>query len=84
MDTMDWEVETEDGDLVDVTIVIDHWHHQEPFKGSPHHCDSDMDYYGFTECDWHVEIEGTPTDDFDDLIDHDAIVDAYKKQVADY
>lgn len=79
----DWEVETEDGDLIDVTIVVDHFHHQPPHRGSAHTCDSDADYYGYTECDWHVEIEGVPTEDYDDLIDHDDVTDKAKAEAED-
>jgi hypothetical protein len=34
--------------LVDVL----HYHNQEPFKGSARHCDSDQDFYGYSELDY--------------------------------
>lgn len=30
------------------------YHHQEPFKGSAHFCDSDWDYYGYTEIEYDI------------------------------
>lgn len=35
-------------------IGITHYHHQPRFIGSPILCDSDMDYYGYTEVEWSV------------------------------
>jgi hypothetical protein len=34
--------------LVDVL----HYHNQEPFKGHSRHCDSDQDFYGYSELDY--------------------------------
>ena len=36
--------------LIDVT----HYHNQPPHRGSPWTCDSDVDYYGYTECEFVV------------------------------
>jgi hypothetical protein len=42
-------------------VVVDCFHHQPPFRGSPHLCDSDADYYGYTDLEWHlVDRRGYP------------------------
>ena len=35
-------------------VFVDDYVHVPPFRGSPQLCDSDMDYYGYTEIDWHL------------------------------
>ena len=35
-------------------IQIDHYYHQGPWKGSCHTCPSDMDWYGYTACEFTV------------------------------
>lgn len=35
-------------------IEVTYFHHQPPWPGSPHTCDSDMDYYGYTELEYNV------------------------------
>ena len=35
-------------------IGVIHFDVQEPFRGSPHACWSDVDYYGYTECDFDI------------------------------
>lgn len=35
-------------------IEVTYFHHQPPFMGSPHQCDSDHDYYGYTELEYNV------------------------------
>lgn len=35
-------------------IVIDSFVHQEPHRGSAQTCWSDIDYYGYTEMEWHL------------------------------
>lgn len=35
-------------------IRIDHFHVQPPFQGSPWQCDSDIDWYGYSEIEWTV------------------------------
>lgn len=42
-------------------VVIDYFYHQPPFRGSPYRCDSDLDYFGYTEVEWHlVDRKGYP------------------------
>ena len=31
-----------------------HFFRQAPCRGSAHMCDSDLDYYGYTECDFEI------------------------------
>jgi hypothetical protein len=38
----------------EVSVVITHFHYQPPHKGSAHTCDSDVDFYGYTECEFTV------------------------------
>ena len=38
----------------DLGIDIGYYHCQPPHKGSPHTCDSDMDYYGYTDLDYSI------------------------------
>ena len=33
---------------------VTHFFRQAPHRGSAHTCDSDMDYYGYTESEWEV------------------------------
>lgn len=35
-------------------IGVIHFYYQKPFRGSPHHCDSDWDYYGYTEVEYDI------------------------------
>lgn len=35
-------------------IGVTYFHHQPPWRGSAHTCDSDWDYYGYTEMDFDV------------------------------
>lgn len=35
-------------------IVVTHYHNTPAHRGSPHTCDSDMDYYGYTEFEFYV------------------------------
>jgi len=32
--------------------MVTHYHHQAPHKGSPRTCDSDWDFYGYTELEF--------------------------------
>jgi hypothetical protein len=45
------------------TIRVTHMFVQPPHRGSPHTCDSDMDFYGYTECEFDVlDRKGYPAD----------------------
>lgn len=33
---------------------VTHFHLQRPHRGSPHTCHSDLDYYGYTECEFQI------------------------------
>ena len=33
---------------------VTHFFRQAPHRGSAHTCDSDMDYYGYTECEFEI------------------------------
>lgn len=33
---------------------VTHYHRQPPHRGSAHTCDSDWDYYGYTECKFQI------------------------------
>lgn len=35
-------------------IGVSDFRNVEPWKGSPHSCDSAADFYGYTECEWDV------------------------------
>ena len=35
-------------------IGVTYFHHQPPWRGSAHTCDSDMDYYGYHELEYDV------------------------------
>lgn len=35
-------------------IEVTYFHYQPPYVGSPHKCDSDSDYYGYTELEYSV------------------------------
>ena len=35
-------------------LGVTYFHHQPPWRGSAHTCDSDMDYYGCTELEYDV------------------------------
>ena len=35
-------------------VVIDSFIDIPSYKGSPHNCDSDLDYYGYTDIEWHL------------------------------
>lgn len=35
-------------------LGVTYFHHQPPWRGSAHTCDSDMDYYGYTELEYDV------------------------------
>lgn len=35
-------------------IGVSYFHYQPPWRGSAHTCDSDLDYYGYTEIDFDV------------------------------
>jgi hypothetical protein len=42
-------------------VVIDSYHYQPRFKGSPQLCDSDVDYYGYETIEWFlVDRKGYP------------------------
>jgi hypothetical protein len=47
--------------LVEVTVAgipcfarVESFTHVEPWKGNIMDCPSDMDYYGYTECEWSI------------------------------
>ena len=42
------------GDSYDVDVLVTDFYHQPPFAGSPHLCDSDHDYYGYTELEFDI------------------------------
>lgn len=48
----------EDEDSFDVTLTIKntYYYNQPPHRGSAWTCDSRDDFYGFTECEWEVDI----------------------------
>ena len=48
-------------------VVCNHYFKKEPFRGSPFHCDSDWDYYGYTEFEFSVYDEDD--NDITDIID---------------
>lgn len=33
---------------------VTHFYRQAPWRGSAHTCDSDLDYYGYTECEFEI------------------------------
>ena len=33
---------------------VTHFFQQAPHRGSPHTCDSDLDYYGYAECEFDI------------------------------
>ncbi len=33
---------------------VTHFYRQAPWRGSAHTCDSDLDYYGYTECEFDI------------------------------
>jgi hypothetical protein len=35
-------------------VEVTHYFRQEPHRGSAHTCDSDWDFYGYTDCDFVV------------------------------
>ena len=35
-------------------IVVTHFEHTPPWRGHPHECPSDLDYYGYTELEYNV------------------------------
>ena len=35
-------------------VRVDRYHHQPPHRGSAWTCDSDMDFYGYSEVEWAV------------------------------
>jgi len=35
-------------------LAVHYFHHQPPWRGSAHTCDSDMDFYGYTEIEYDV------------------------------
>lgn len=35
-------------------IGLTSFHHQPPCRGSPWQCDNDMDFHGYTDCEWRV------------------------------
>lgn len=42
-------------------VEVTHFYHQPQFLGSPWLCDSDMDYYGYTELEFNVyDRDGYP------------------------
>lgn len=44
-------------------IGVTHFFCQPPHRGSAHTCDSDWDFYGYTECDFDVlDRKGYPAD----------------------
>lgn len=57
--------------------VCDDYIHQPPFNGSPYQCDSDWDYYGFTQFSFSIYddkgndmseiIDALPEEDYDNL-----------------
>lgn len=52
----------------DVDVEVTHFHHQPPFRGSAHLCDSSSDYYGYTEIDFDVLHVTRYSDDFEVLL----------------
>lgn len=51
--TYDYSFELDD-QWVDLELEVLDFAHVEPHKGSPHTCDSDMDYYGYTDISWDI------------------------------
>jgi hypothetical protein len=52
-------------------IGVEHYQCTPPHRGSPYSCDSDWDYYGYTECDWRIlDRRGRPASWLEQKLTH--------------
>lgn len=57
-------------------IGVTYFHYQPPWRGSAHTCDSDWDYYGYTELEYDVlDRRGRPAAWLEKKIDDDIRTD---------
>jgi hypothetical protein len=57
-------------------IGVTYFHYQPPWRGSAHTCDSDVDYYGYTELEYDVlDRRGRPAAWLEKKIDDDIRTD---------
>lgn len=62
-------------------VRINDFYYQPPFTGSPHQCDSDWDYYGYSEVEYQWAEQ--PPEDWDDITQemfYNAVVEAAVKE----
>jgi hypothetical protein len=66
-------------------IDVKHFYNVPPYGGSPHYCESDMDYYGYTEADYVVcDQRGRPASWLEKKMtqkDRDRILEEIKRYV---
>lgn len=64
----------------EVTIVVTHFHHQPPHKGGAHTCDSDVDFHGYTECEF--TVLNSDGDEVKEISDEDK--ERIEEEIAEY
>lgn len=65
-------------------VRIKDFHYQPPYSGSPYDCDSDWDYYGYSEVEYQWAEQ--PPEDWDDITQemfYNAVVEAAVKEFKD-